>query len=153
MACTDGCRNRMHVVTGSGSRIDRLKMRESTSALGILAKILRPFKLQLNVFFFSKHRRKMSTTVRLANTPCLRCQRGGCGGGFHFSETGMCERMRNVQSSPLCCQSCMNDEAVLQQLEVPGTVRTEVTPLHFIHTHTHTQTRSVTVSGTTTLTF
>lgn len=66
----------MNVVTGSGSRIDRLKMRQSTSALGILAKILRPFKLQLNFFFFFNTEVKMSTTVRLANTPCLRCQTG-----------------------------------------------------------------------------
>lgn len=105
---TDGRGNRMNVVTGSGSRIDRLKMRESTSALGILAKILRPFKLQLNVFFLTQKENEHHSAIGKHSLSEM------SEGVILARQTGMCERMRNVQSSPRCCQSCMNDEAVLQ---------------------------------------
>lgn len=53
--------------------------------------------------------------------------------------------MRNVQSSPLCCQSYMNQEAAPQWLEVPGTVNIVVTAQQYK--------TNVTIGGTTTFMF
>lgn len=140
MACTDGCRNRMHVVTGSGSRIDRLKMRESTSALGILAKILRPFKLQLNVFFFFLNTEgKWAPQCDWQTLPVWDVREGGAG-GLSF------QRDRNVWKD----EECPVFSSLLSKLHEwrgcctvaggawHGEDWSYATSLH-THTHTHTQ--------------
>lgn len=153
MACTDGCRNRMHVVTGSGSRIDRLKMRESTSALGILAKILRPFKLQLNVFFFFLNTEgKRAPQCDWQTLPVWDVREWGAGGAF-------------ISARQECVKGWGMSSLLLSAVKVAWMTRLLYSSWrclarwglklrHFTsYTHTHTHTRSVTVSGTTTLTF